>query len=82
MKLLKNKEKQSQRKKINKTIKKKERRKKVIVDRQKTLTSVKSTSPLKESNKKLNLKELINKTDISAVKLIEIMIEHDKKSKK
>lgn len=78
----KDKEKQSQRKKINKTIKKKERRKKVIVDRQKTLTSVKSTSPLKESNKKLNLKELINKTDISAVKLIEIMIEHDKKSKK
>lgn len=78
-------EKQSPKKKKNKTVKKKEkkvRKKKVIVDSPKTPTSVKSASPPKESNKKLNLKELINKTDISAVKLVQMMIEHDGKTKK
>ena len=73
-------ENQSPNKKKNKTVKKK----KVIVDSPKTptSTSVKSASPPKESNKKLNLKELINKTDISAVKLVQMMIEHDGKTKK
>jgi hypothetical protein len=71
-------ENQSPKKKKNKTVKKK----KVIVDSPETPTSVKSSSPPKESNKKLNLKELINKTDISAVKLVQMMIEHDGKTKK
>lgn len=80
-------EKQSPNKKKNKTVKKKEkkeRKKKVIVDSPETptSTSVKSASPPKESNKKLNLKELINKPDISAVKLVQMMIEHDGKTKK
>ena len=63
-------EKQSQKK--NKTIKK--RKKKVIVDSP-------ETPQQKESNKKLNIKELIKNANIGAVKLIQMMIEDEKNKK-